>query len=298
MRAAPVLAHASGGAAADQTFEFGAADFERVRRLIHRHAGIALNPSKESMVYSRLSRRVRALGKPDFRSYLDALEATPAGGGEWQAFTNALTTNLTAFYREQHHFPILAEHIAGQARRGPVKLWSCAVSTGEEACTMAITAMEALQSRAPRVSILGTDIDTEVLDTARCGVYPEDTVGKVDKDILKRYFLRGRGDRAGMVRVQRDVLALIEYRALNLLEARWPIETRFDAIFCRNLMIYFDKDTQYRVLQGLAARLQPDGLLFAGHSENFSHARDLFELQGRTVYRLAATRRLAARASA
>jgi chemotaxis protein methyltransferase CheR len=272
-------------------FAFNPGDFERIRRLIHRHAGIALNPTKQNMVYGRLSRRLRSLGMPDFRSYLDELEATPAGCGEWQQFINALTTNLTAFYREPHHFPILAEHIARQAKRGPVKLWSCAASSGEEPCTMAITAMEALQSRTPAVSILATDIDTEVLVTARRGVYPHDSVARLDGELLRRYFLRGRANQAGMVRVQAEVLALIDYRALNLLDSRWPIDTGFDAIFCRNLLIYFDKDTQYRVLKALAARLKPGGLLFAGHSENFAVARDLFELQGRTVYRVASAAR-------
>ena len=269
----------------DEGFRFTHRDFERVRGLIHAHAGIALNPTKQRMVYSRLSRRLRLLGTRSFTAYLDDLEATPSGHGEWQEFVNALTTNLTSFFREPHHFPILATRIAERAKRGPVRIWCCAASTGEEPYTIAITAMQACGSRTPPVEILATDIDTTVLGKAQQGVYSDEAVAKLDADILKAYFLRGRGANAGLVRLQDDVQALIAYRPLNLLAPNWHLEQKFDAIFCRNVMIYFDKDTQYRVLQGLAAALEPGGLLFAGHSENFTQARDLFELLGRTVYR-------------
>jgi chemotaxis protein methyltransferase CheR len=275
------------GAAQDDGYAFTSADFERVRRLIYAQAGISLNPSKRTMVYSRLSRRLRALGLSDFRSYLDRLEAQPAGAPEWQEFINALTTNLTSFWRESHHFPILAEHIVRCAARGPVALWCCAASTGEEPYTIAITAMQALGSRKPPVTLLATDIDTAVLAKACAGVYSEEAAEKIDPTLLKKYFLRGRGDNAGLMRVHPDLQALIAFKPLNLLDDSWPMDTRFDAIFCRNVMIYFDKDTQYRVLQGLARHLKPDGLLFAGHSENFAHAADLFRLRGHTVYQLA-----------
>jgi chemotaxis protein methyltransferase CheR len=277
--------------AIEEGYAFSSADFERVRALIYQHAGIALNPSKRSMVYSRLARRLRALGMNDFRHYLDALEATTAGSGEWQNFVNALTTNLTYFYRESHHFPILARHLQRAGAPAQQSLWCCAASTGEEPCSIAITAMQALNSRKPPVTIVATDIDTNVLAKARAGVYGDDAASKLDPTLLKQYFLRGRGANEGMVRAHPDVLALIDYRPLNLLDAKWPVEGQFDAIFCRNVMIYFDRDTQLRVLRGLAARLKPDGLLFAGHSENFTHVRDLLELQGHTVYKLAASRR-------
>ncbi len=274
-------------ATTEDSFELTLDDFERVRTLIRRVAGIALSPSKQSMVYSRLARRLRARGSADFTAYLDDLEAAPAEHGEWQEFVNALTTNLTSFYREPHHFTLLTEHIAQRAARGRVQLWCCAASTGEEPYTMAITAMQACASRTPPVSILASDIDTSVLATAHAGVYRSEALDRLEPALRKRYFLRGRGANAGLVRVQPDVRALIDYRQFNLLDSRWSIDARFDAIFCRNVMIYFDKATQYQVLQRLAARLKPDGLLFAGHSENFTQARDLFELQGRTVYRLA-----------
>jgi chemotaxis protein methyltransferase CheR len=270
------------------TAELSQADFERVRSMIHRHAGIALNPSKKTMVYSRLQRRLRVLGQSDFAGYLDALERSGSEQPEWQEFVNALTTNLTSFFREAHHFPVLADHLRQRAAQAPLQLWCCAASTGEEPYTLAMTALDAFDGQAaPPVSILATDIDTAVLERARQGVYPIDAVAKLDPGVLRRHFLRGSGASQGLVRVRAELGAMITFRQLNLLEPRWPVDTRFDAIFCRNVMIYFDKPTQLRVLQRLAPRLKPGGLLFAGHSENFTHARELFELQGKTVYRLA-----------
>jgi chemotaxis protein methyltransferase CheR len=150
-----------------------------------------------------------------------------------------------------------------------------------------MTALDAFEAQAaPPMSILATDIDTAVLERARQGVYPFDAVAKLDPGLLRRYFQRGSGASDGLVRVKPQLGAMITFRQLNLLEPRWPLEARFDAIFCRNVMIYFDKPTQLQVLQRLAQRLKPGGLLFAGHSENFTHARELFELQGKTVYRL------------
>jgi len=281
-------------AQSESTFEFSRADFDRVRSLIHRHAGISLNPSKKSMVYSRLSRRLRALRCSDFGAYLDALERGAAGKAEWQEFVNALTTNLTSFYREAHHFPVVAEQALRLAEQGPVRIWCCAASTGEEPYTLAITMMEAFKTLKPPVTILATDIDTAVLAKADRGVYADEVVDKLDPTLLKRYFLRGRGANAGMVRVRPEVRAMVSFSPLNLLDKRWTLDTRFHAIFCRNVMIYFDKPTQHSVLEKLASRLAPEGLLFAGHSENFTQARDLFELQGKTVYRLAAKLRQAA----
>lgn len=275
---APAAVHA-------REFMFEKRDFERVRKLIYARAGISLHEGKQNMVYSRLARRLRQTGTPDFCSYLDWLEANPHDSVEWQEFVNALTTNLTAFWREAHHFPVLAKHVAERARHGPVKLWCCAASTGEEPYTMAITALEAGASRTPPVSILATDINTEVIATARKGVYRASDVEEVSPALLKKYFLRGRGSNGGLVRVRPEVQSLLHFSTLNLLQERWPIQERFDAIFCRNVMIYFDKATQLRVLRALARHLKPDGLLFAGHSENFSQAADFLQLLRHTVYR-------------
>jgi chemotaxis protein methyltransferase CheR len=268
-------------------FAFSAADFARVRALIHARAGIALADSKRQMVYGRLGRRLRALGLDSFRDYLDRLEAGPADHDEWQAFTNALTTNLTAFFRESHHFEILARFLAGRAGRGVQRIWCAAASTGEEPYSIAITACEALGGDAPQVELVCSDVDTQVLESAARGVYAMDRVQGVDAARLKRFFLRGTGPNEGRARVKPALRALASFRAINLLDRDYGLRGPFDAIFCRNVMIYFDKPTQRAILERFKPLLAPDGLLFAGHSESFFHCADLFAPCGRTVYRRA-----------
>ncbi len=266
-------------------FRFTATDFERVRKLIYDHAGISLSDSKHELVYSRLSRRLRATGAHTFAEYLKLLESN--NEAEWEAFTNSLTTNLTSFFREPYHFPILAEHMRKHQGREPVKLWCAAASTGEEAYSMAMTAVDAFCSFTPPVTIIATDLDTHVLEEARAGVYPEERVSKLDPALVKRFFQRGTGSQTGHVRVRQELCDLITFRKLNLLDDAWPIRAPLDAIFCRNVMIYFDKPTQLGILKKFAPLLHSEGLLFAGHSENFFHAEDYFRLRGKTVYELA-----------
>jgi chemotaxis protein methyltransferase CheR len=263
-------------------FVFTAADFERVRKLIYGRAGISLSSSKHEMVYSRLGRRLRALGLSDFRDYLLLLETGDAI--EWEAFTNSLTTNLTAFFREEHHFPLLAELLQRHKGSGQIALWCSAASTGEEPYSMAMTAAEVFGTLTPPVRILATDIDTNVLAKAEQGVYAMERLEKMPEERVRRFFLRGKGQHAGQARVRDELRAMINYRPLNLLDAGWPIRGPFHAIFCRNVMIYFDKPTQYGILQKFVPLLRPDGLLFAGHSESFHHAVDLFRPRGKTVY--------------
>ncbi len=264
-------------------FDFTPRDFARVRELIYRQAGISLSESKQEMVYSRLARRLRARNMNSFEQYLDALERGN-DADEWQAFTNALTTNLTAFFREAHHFPILAEHL--KRAKAPLSIWCSAASTGEEPYTLAMTACEAFGSLNPPVSIVATDIDTNVLETAANGVYPIERVDKLSQDRLKRFFQRGKGDRSGYVRVRPELRQLITFQPLNLLAPAWPVKGPFDAIFCRNVMIYFDKPTQAKILERFVPLMKPDALLFAGHSENFMYASQAFRLRGKTVYEL------------
>lgn len=264
-------------------FDYGPADFERVRRLIHVRAGIALAESKEAMVYSRLSRRLRSCGIGRFRDYLDALEGD-AAQPEWEQFVNALTTNLTAFFREPHHFPVLMRHLRGLRRQRALRVWSCAASTGEEPYSIAMAAAQEWGSPSPPLEILATDLDTRVLATAEAGVYDQERVERLPPEQLQRHFLRGTGANAGRVRVRPELRALLAFRPLNLLAPDWPALAPFDAIFCRNVMIYFDKPTQYQVLRKLARLLEPDGLLFVGHSESLLFASDLFRLRAQTVY--------------
>ncbi len=264
-------------------FEFTARDFERVRTLIYKKAGIALAESKQEMVYSRLARRLRATGIGSFVSYLDKLEQ---GGDaeEWEAFTNALTTNLTSFFREAHHFPILAEHL--KKVKEPIEIWCSAASTGEEPYSIAMTACEAFNTLTPPVRIIATDIDTNVLNTGANGVYSIDRLDKMSPERAKKFFLRGKGEREGLVRVRPELRQLITFKQVNLLSDNWGINTQFDVIFCRNVMIYFDKPTQGKILDRFAPLMKPDALLFAGHSENFLYVCDAFKLRGKTVYEL------------
>ncbi len=266
-------------------FHFTAQDFQRVRELIHAHAGISLSDSKQELVYSRLSRRLRDTGLRTFAEYLQLLESDDEE--EWEAFTNSLTTNLTSFFREPHHFPVLAEHMRLRRGQEPIVLWCSASSTGEEAYSMAMTAVEVFNSFTPPVTIIATDLDTHVLETARAGVYPFDRVEKMAPERVKRFFQEGTGAQSGYVRVRKELRDMITFRQLNLLHDNWPIRPPLDAIFCRNVMIYFDKPTQLKMLAKFVPLLRKDGLLFAGHSENLYYAADYFKPQGKTVYGLA-----------
>jgi chemotaxis protein methyltransferase CheR len=272
-------------ALAGAEFAFTAADFMRIRRMIHARAGISLSDGKQAMVYSRLSRRLRETGHPSFRDYLDDLErlAGEAAGAEWQEFTNCLTTNLTAFFREEHHFRALREDLL--ARRGrPVRLWSSAASTGEEPYSLAMTVAETLGPDAAQATLLATDIDTRVLATARAGVYDAGARG-LGPERLKRHFLRGTGPNAGRIRVRPELARAVEFRSFNLMSPSWAaLGEPFDIVFCRNVMIYFDAPTQRRVLERMHGALKPGGLLYVGHSENFTESRDLFRLRGKTIY--------------
>ncbi|MCG7325938.1 CheR family methyltransferase [Achromobacter sp. ACRQX] len=268
----------------DRQFDFRDADFSRVRKMIHARAGISLGTHKREMVYSRLARRLRALGGQDFGSYLDSLENEP-DAAEWEDFINALTTNLTAFFRESHHFPILADF--AKRRGGPVSVWCCAASTGEEPYSIAITLTEALGPRAAGSTVLATDIDTSVLNRARTGVYPNERVAKMESERLRRFFLKGRGANEGHVRVRPEIAEMVRYETLNLLSPSWGITEKFDVIFCRNIMIYFDKPTQAKILERFVPLMKPGGLLFAGHSENFTYISRDFRLRGQTVYECA-----------
>jgi chemotaxis protein methyltransferase CheR len=269
-----------GAPALVREFPFTQGDFAQVRNLIYEHAGISLSPIKKEMVYSRLVRRLRALGHNSFETYLAYLASNAE---EIESFVNALTTNLTAFFREPHHFEILSQQLQAAHAR-PFRIWCAAASTGEEAYSLAMTACETFDSMTPPVTILASDIDTHVLRTASEGIYPIDRVERMEPQRLKRFFLRGSGSKAGFARVRPELRALLQFERINLLDSEWPMRTSFDAIFCRNVMIYFDKDTQLKLLQRFKPHLQPHGLFYAGHSESFLHAAELFRSRGRTVY--------------
>jgi chemotaxis protein methyltransferase CheR len=282
-----VLIPPSGSAAADpveQEFPFGNADFERVRQLIYQRAGISLHAGKQAMVYSRLSRRLRETGHRSFSDYLQWLERHTGANGEaeWQEFINCLTTNLTSFFREEHHFTALAADLKAMGSR-PLRIWCSAASTGEEPYSIAMTVAETLGTSAS-VKIIASDIDTKVLATAQRGVYTAESRG-LDSQRLQRHFLRGTGSNAGRIRVKPELARLIEFRPFNLMSTQWgSLGEAFDIVFCRNVMIYFDAPTQRRVLDRMHAAMRPGGLLYVGHSENFTDAREVFRLRGKTIY--------------
>ena len=265
-------------------FVFTAADFERIRKLIHAYAGISLADTKQDMVYSRLARRLRETQKRTFSEYLELLER--GDKGEWERFVNALTTNLTSFFREPHHFPILAAHLKKLPGKATIRIWCSAASTGEEAYSIAMTAVETFNSFNIPVTILASDLDTNVLSVAARGVYAADRVDKLSPERLSRFFTRSPGAAGDSYTVKPELRRLLSFQRINLLEANWPVRGPLDILFCRNVMIYFDKPTQYRILSRFAPLLDAEGLLFAGHSESFIHAADLFRPLGRTVYRL------------
>jgi chemotaxis protein methyltransferase CheR len=269
--------------ALEQEFAFSANDFERVRRLIYDHAGISLHAGKQAMVYSRLSRRLRETGHRSFSDYLGWLQQANDGAArsEWQQFVNGLTTNLTSFFREAHHFECLAQDL--RERQGQeLRIWCAAASTGEEPYSIAMVVDETLGTQA-RAEIVASDIDTTVLATAERGVYDADSRG-LSPTRLQRHFLRGKGANEGRIRVRPALAQRVSFRTFNLIDPRWDLGALFHIVFCRNVMIYFDVPTQRRVLERLHAALVPGGLLYVGHSENFTQAREWFRLRGKTIY--------------
>ncbi|RZM85177.1 MULTISPECIES: CheR family methyltransferase [unclassified Escherichia] len=259
-------------------------DLARVSELIYRRAGIVLNGQKKDMVYNRLSRRITQLGINSFSEYMALLESS-SDAPEWQTFVNSLTTNLTSFFREAYHFPILAEH--ARSRRGMYNVWCAAASTGEEPLSIAMTLEETLGRSITGPRILATDIDTDVLRHAKKGIYQLSDLASLNEKQKKNWFLRGTGNHGDKVKVKRELLASIHYQQLNLVAPQWDIPAPFDAIFCRNVMIYFDRNTQDILMRRFAEILKPGGILFAGHSEHFNTANSHFRLRGQSVYCLA-----------
>lgn len=270
-----------GGAGDGREFVWTSADFDRVQALIYQRAGISLHDGKHAMVYSRLSRRLRETGYQSFRDYLGWLETHD--GPEWQEFINALTTNLTSFFREQHHFEILASHLKSKPATTAWRVWCNAASTGEEPYSIVMTAVDALGPKAD-FKLMASDIDSKVLASAARGVYRLDSIKGIDAASLQRFFMRGKGANEGMARVRPELQRFIEFLSVNLIRDDWPFREHFDVVFCRNVMIYFDAPTQRKVLERIHRVMKPGSLLFVGHSENFNESRDLFVLRGKTVY--------------
>ena len=267
-------------------FLFTEDDFKKIAQILHSHAGIALAEGKAALVYSRLAKRLRSLGLRSFREYC-ALVEDKQGVDERQAMMAALTTNVTRYFREPHHFDHLRDvvmpKLVDRARRGGrIRLWSAACSNGQEPYSMAITVLQALPEAANLdVKILATDIDPNMVAEGRAGIYREDAVTPVPLDLRRKWFKKAAG---GAWEVADELRTLVSFRELNLI-GDWPMKGKFDVIFCRNVVIYFDEPTQERIWSRFAPLLEPGGTLYIGHSERVSGpGASLFETTGLTTY--------------
>lgn len=272
----------------EQMFKLSDEDFNSLRNLVNAHTGISLSEKKNELVYGRISRRLRALGLTCFGEYCNLLKNNP--GDEIEHFSNAITTNLTAFFREDHHFKYLAEHVVPlllerYVETGSLRIWSAGCSTGEEAYSLAITLSEAISDiEQKNIRILATDIDTNVVKTAASGIYSEKGIEGLDSDRRQRWFQRGMGKQESMVKVVPALQEMITFRQLNLMKD-WPMKGFFDVIFCRNVVIYFDKMTQRVLFERFSNIMYPESHLFIGHSETLSDISERFQLIDKTIYK-------------
>jgi chemotaxis protein methyltransferase CheR len=271
-------------------FPFRTRDFCTIAQILMSEAGISLGENKANLVYSRLAKRLRALRLASFRDYCD-LVTSPEGDAERGEMIAALTTNVTRFFREQHHFDHLRDDIlppllAFAKKGGRLRFWSAACSSGEEPYSIGMTILS-VQPNAPQhdVKILATDIDPNVIAFGEKGVYPESALESVPSAMSSRWFVP---EARGFMRVGDALRALVSFRRLNLIGS-WPMQGRFHAIFCRNVVIYFSHDTQTRVWDRMAPLLEPEGALYIGHSERINGpAERILKNDGITTYRLAA----------
>ncbi len=270
----------------DREFRFTADDFNFLRKLSNEYSGIQVPDERFDMFYSRLSKRVRKLGLTDFKGYCQHLKDHP--DQEFTAFINAITTNLTAFFREIHHFDYLRDVvipellIRNKASR-QIKVWSAGCSTGEEPYSLAITLLENVPADWD-IKILATDLDTNVLQTASEGIYTEDRVSDLSEEMLKQWFMRGKSSQSGQVKVRPQLQKIIQFKQLNLMQ-EWPMKCNFDFIFCRNVLIYFDRETKTSLARRYAELLSARSWLFIGHSESLNQLSNQFELVACTSYR-------------
>lgn len=264
-------------------------DFRFIRNLISEYSGINLNEGKRELVYARLAKRIRDLGLSEFRQYCDILRS--GDRDEMITCVNAITTNVTSFFREKHHFDYLNDTVLpwlvnnyGNNGKGRLRIWSAGCSSGEEPYSIEIILRNHPQFDNWDVKILATDLDSSVLDRARQGIYRKEQLEKVTPLILKRWFMQGSDSNLGQVKVRSELKTRIYFRQLNLMD-RWPMHGPFHVIFCRNVVIYFDKQTQMKLFQRFADMLVPDGYMFIGHSENLFGVSDRYKSLGQTIYR-------------
>ena len=268
----------------DREFHFSVENFNFLRQMSNAHSGIQVPDERFDMFYSRLVKRVRKLGLNNFSEYCDYLVNNHAD--EFTNFINAITTNLTSFFREKHHFDylrdvVIPDLLIRNAATKKIRIWSAGCSTGEEPYSLAMTLLENVPANWD-IRILATDLDTQVLQFAADGVYPEDRVAELPIEILKRWFMKGKFSSEN-VRVKTELQAIIQFKYLNLME-EWPMKTPFDVIFCRNVLIYFNRETKSRLAKRYAQLLVSKSWLFIGHSESLNHLTSEFELVATTSY--------------
>ena len=281
------MSYANAKPEASDTYNFTNNHFEKLRRLVGEQTGISLGDQKRDLLYGRLTRRLRKLGLNNFDEYCNLLEKSP--DVEMQNFINAVTTNLTSFFREQHHFDYLEnDWIPALKERGQLqgaRIWSAGCSTGEEAYSIAMCLRESIPDvDRLNITITATDLDTAVVQTGANGVYDEKRIEGMSDARRKRWFLKGVGSNRGKVRVRPELRKMVSFSQLNLMKP-WPMNDMFDVVFCRNVVIYFDKPTQQVLFKRFADVIKSQGHLFIGHSETLHKISDQFDLIGKTIYR-------------
>jgi chemotaxis protein methyltransferase CheR len=263
--------------------------FERFRSLVRQKAGISLRDEKKQLVCSRLVRRLRVLQLQTFEEYYTRLLREGDHGGELEQMLNVMTTNKTNFYREAHHFTELVERVVrpklAEGGTLQLRLWSAGCSSGEEVYTALMTVLDAVPGwERADIRALASDLDTDMIAAGERGVYDEACLRDVPREVAGRWLIRGTGEKAGLVRVKRALRERVAFRRINFIDPKWPVNARFDAVFCRNALIYFDLDVQKQIVSRLLSYLKHGGFLFLGHSESMAGVRPDLKSYGKTVY--------------
>lgn len=272
-------------------FQITDSEFRALRDFIHAHTGIALSDHKRALVCARLAKRLRQNQLTNFSDYYTLLNEHDSLGRERTEMINCITTNKTDFFREPHHFRFMSEkllsslHASGPGRARRLRIWSAGSSTGEEAYSIAMTVLQVVPAGERwDVKILASDIDTTVLARGEQGIYTREQARGIPEPLLHRYFKKGVGANAEKVQIKSEVADMVRFRHLNLLDETWPFQGAFDIVFCRNVIIYFDRDTQRALVERFARVLRPDGYLMLGHSESLPHAIGGLRHVGQSVY--------------
>lgn len=273
-----------------ERFDFDDRDFEYIREMVIKNAGIHLTEAKRELVYGRLSKRLRALRLNSFSQYCDILKS-----GDSEEFTrcvNAITTNVTSFFRENHHFEYLSNVVLPELikkneslPRPELRIWSAGCSSGEEPYSIAITVKESITTAGNwDIKILATDLNSEILDMARTGIYKSEALENLSPARRNRWFRKGTGSNDGFVRIVPEIRDLLHFRKLNL-TGTWPMKKSFDIIFCRNVVIYFNQETRRTLVNRYVDNLKDGGYLFVGHSESLLGLTDRLKSVGKTIHR-------------